>query len=84
MQIRCSRQPKRLSRRPRLAHLFSIYFCFVPLLFLSFATTLLTKASFLSSVSFLLLFLRPSGEQRFRRRSCMITRVSAEAIGLIG
>ena len=28
MQIRSGRPPNRLSRRPRLAHLFSIYFCF--------------------------------------------------------
>ena len=41
--------------RPRLAHLFSIYFCFC-IFFLSFATTLLTKASFLLYFSFSLLF----------------------------
>ena len=53
MQIQSGRQPNRLSRRPRLAQLYSI-FCFS--FFLSFATTLPTKASFLLYFSFSLLF----------------------------
>ena len=53
MQIKSGRQPNRLSRRPRLAQLYSI-FCFS--IFLSFATTLPTKASFLLYFSFSLLF----------------------------
>ena len=55
------------------------------LFFLSFSLSLSFSDHSRHFISvFISFFLRPSGEQRFRRRSCMTTRLSAEEIGLIG